>query len=96
MGFDYDLFMNKKDKKRAILENNREKGRVSEEISEMKETLRGHHVEKIHEGGDQVIDGKTVKEIKNPGAKLTPAQKKMKKKMGENYEVEEIASPFHY
>ena len=87
----------KKARKRSTLNVNKAKGRMAEKVFEGTERMKGNDVKRIHHGGDYIVTerdiltgkskGKKVHEIKTGNAKLSPLQKKTKKKMGSKYKV---------
>jgi hypothetical protein len=75
--------------RRTTLAGNRFNGRLAEDSFELEHRIQGHDVQKIHKGGDFVVQkrdifgnkiGKpTTCEIKTGNAKLSKAQKRKKK-----------------
>jgi len=80
------------------LEINRMKGKMGEDNYEMSQRLRGSDIRKIKKGGDFVQQDRDlfgrkvgkpfVTEVKTgPKAKLSKAQKTMKKRLGRRYNI---------
>ena len=88
-GFDFDLGLDSY-AKRATLANNKFRGKMAEATFALEQTIQGNEYRKIHKGGDFVVQktdllGRKVGkpktyEIKTGNAKLSPAQKKRKKR----------------
>ena len=105
--FDYDIFGRRKSKKqrqRETIANNRERGRMGEDMVAMKYTLAGYEVDRTHpKGADMTVrkrdlfTGRVTStrhvEVKTgPKARLSPLQKRVKKK--KRTKVERVDSPF--
>jgi hypothetical protein len=104
--FDYDIFGRRKSKKqrqRETIANNRERGRMGEDMVAMKYTLAGYEVDRTHpKGADMTVrkrdlfTGRVTStrrvEVKTGKARLSPVQKRIKKK--KRTKVERVDSPF--
>jgi hypothetical protein len=104
--FDYDIFGRRKSKKqrqRQTIANNRERGRMGEDLVAMKYTMSGYEVERKHpRGADMTVrkrdpfTGRVTStrrvEVKTGNAKLSKIQKRVKKK--KRTTVERVDSPF--
>lgn len=97
------LGTSKKLKKRLVLEENRIKGRLAEDIVKTRYFLSGYEVERTGKGHDfrvrkrdiftgRVIESKLV-EVKSGNAELSELQHKMKKRKS-NYRVERVGGFF--
>lgn len=91
----------KKQKKRRILEENRQRGRRGELLVKTSYGRFGDKVTKVHAGADfeveskELFTGKVTKnliEVKTNDAPLSPLQKKMLKK--KKVKVERVYTPF--
>ena len=85
--------------KRQRLANNRFRGRMAEESFQLEQNLQGNDCQKIHKGGDFIVQkrdmwgnkvGKpTVHEIKTGNSQLSEEQKRKKARLGnKGYKVE--------
>ena len=92
-----DPFGLKKESKRFTLRMNKMRGKMAEDSFRIEQGVRGHDVQRIHKGGDFVVQkkdlfgrkiGKPVThEIKTGNSKLSPAQKKKKKQLKRRYKI---------
>jgi hypothetical protein len=95
----------KKQKKRATIRKNYHQGKAAEERSMMKDNLQGYETERTGRGHDyirrkrDIFTGRVTKteyvEVKSGNAKLSPLQKKTKKKKS-NYRVNRENSFFPF
>lgn len=86
----------KKQKKRKTIRDNKAKGKAAEDQAMSRDTMRGYEVERTGRGHDyrrrkrDLLTGRVTKsevvEVKSGKAKLSPLQKKTKKKKS-NYRV---------
>ena len=103
--FDFDIWgrKSKKQRKRETLESNRQRGRMGEDLVAMKYAVSGYEVDRTHpKGADMVVrrrdlfTGKVTStrrvEVKTGDAKLSPLQKRVRKK--KRTKVERVDSPF--
>ena len=87
----------KKQRKKKTIRDNQAKGRVAEDQAMMRDRLSGYDVERTGKGHDYVrrkrniITGNVTKteyvEVKSGNAKLSPLQKKTKKKKKGSYKT---------
>ena len=103
--FDFDICgkKSKKQRKRETIASNREKGRMGEDLVAMKYAMSGYEVDRTHpRGADMVVrkrdlfTGRVTStrriEVKTGDAKLSPLQKRMKRK--KRTKVERVDSLF--
>jgi hypothetical protein len=94
----------KKMHRREILELNRMKGRIGEEFVKTWYELNGYEVERTGKGHDfrvrkrdiwtgRVVES-TLVEVKTGNAKLSPVQKRAKRKRKSSYKVEYVDVPW--
>jgi hypothetical protein len=99
---DFGLKKSKKQRKRETLERNRRRGKWAEDIVAIQYGASGYEVEKVHKGADlrvrkrdpftgRVTSTKLI-EVKTGDARLSPLQKKMRKK--KRTSVERVDPPF--
>jgi len=97
------LDTSKKLKKKWVLEENKIKGKLAEDIVKTRYFLSGYEVERTGRGHDfrvrkrdiftgRVIESKLI-EVKSGSAELSELQHKMKKRKS-NYKVERVSSFF--
>jgi hypothetical protein len=93
----------KKQRKRETIASNRERGRMGEDLVAMKYAASGYEVDRTHpKGADMTVrkrdlfTGRVTStrriEVKTGRSKLSPLQRKMKKK--KRTKVERVDSPF--
>ncbi len=88
--FDFGIKKSKRQRKRELLERNRQQGKWAEAIVGMQYALSGYEVEKVHVGADLRIrkrdpfTGRIVRieyvEVKSGNSPLSPLQRKLKRK----------------
>jgi hypothetical protein len=93
----------KKQRKRETIASNRERGRMGEDLVAMNYAMSGYEVDRTHPRGadmtvrrrdmftGRVISTKRI-EVKTGSSKLSPLQRKVKKK--KRTRVERVDSPF--
>ena len=84
--------------KSSTLAFNKWRGRMSEDWFALTQRLQGHEVRKIHKGGDFVVQKRDIygrkrgkpeiHEVKTGDSKLSPAQKRKKRRLGKRYKVD--------
>ena len=94
----------KKQRKREIIANNRERGRMGEDLVAMEYAMSGYEVDRTHPRGadmtvrkrglftGRVTSTRRIEVKTGPRARLSPLQKKVKKK--KRTKVERVDSPF--
>lgn len=101
--FDFGIRKSKKQRKRETIARNRERGRMGEDMVAMKYAMSGYEVDRTHpKGADMTVrkrdlfTGRVTStkriEVKTGDAKLSPLQKRVKKK--KRTKVERLDSPF--
>lgn len=101
--FDFGFRKSKKQRKRETIARNREKGRMGEDMVAMNYAMSGYEVDRTHpKGADMTVrkrnlfTGRVTStrriEVKTGSSRLSPLQRKVKKK--KRTKVERVDSPF--
>lgn len=103
---DFDIWgrKSKKQRKRETIANNRERGRMGEDLVAMRYAMSGYEVDRTHPRGadmtvrrrdpftGRVTSTRRVEVKTGPRAQLSPLQKRVRKK--KRTKVERVDSPF--
>jgi len=104
---DYNILgrkKSKKERKRAVLADNKARGKIGQDFTEVRYVIGGYETKKTGRGSDfrairrdpltgKIIESKLV-EVKTGGAKLSKLQKKTRRKKKGKYVVEHGDLPF--